>query len=383
MPQKRDPIQRVTDGRDLYDVASWEERTPLDRFATRVHGWLAAGSRWTVVALAVLILAAQFLIVGVAAFHNPLLGVYVFFSIVPAAVLVFSVWRMDVTMREPLTMLVGTFVLGFLFAGFASVLNTVLKNVVTVIPVVGMVLFFFVVVGPIEETVKWLAVRLYAYRTERFDAVVDGAVYGAAAGLGFATIENTIYITSQFLSATDSATLQAALGQALQTATLRTFAGPGHVIYTAFSGYYLGLAKFNPENRGPIVVKGLLIAAAIHATYDTVVTYMDPVLSLVFGPSLVANWGTLLFIGFVFVYDGFFLWILYRKLARYRDTYRDLDASGVGDAAETDTEDDAAETDTEADAAETNESDDPIDANESDDPFADPESADESVADDS
>ncbi|GAD53375.1 hypothetical protein MBEHAL_2135 [Halarchaeum acidiphilum MH1-52-1] len=224
MPQKRDPIQRVTDGRDLYDVASWEERTPLDRFATRVHGWLAAGSRWTVVALAVLILAAQFLIVGVAAFHNPLLGVYVFFSIVPAAVLVFSVWRMDVTMREPLTMLVGTFVLGFLFAGFASVLNTVLKNVVTVIPVVGMVLFFFVVVGPIEETVKWLAVRLYAYRTERFDAVVDGAVYGAAAGLGFATIENTIYITSQFLSATDSATLQAALGQALQTATLRTFA---------------------------------------------------------------------------------------------------------------------------------------------------------------
>nr|WP_234402869.1 hypothetical protein [Halarchaeum acidiphilum] len=110
---------------------------------------------------------------------------------------------------------------------------------------------------------------------------------------------------------------------------------------------------------------------------------MDPVLSLVFGPSLVANWGTLLFIGFVFVYDGFFLWILYRKLARYRDTYRDLDASGVGDAAETDTEDDAAETDTEADAAETNESDDPIDANESDDPFADPESADESVADDS
>ncbi|GAA0306846.1 PrsW family intramembrane metalloprotease [Halarchaeum salinum] len=322
MPQKRDPIQRVADGRDLYDVASWEERTTLDRLATRVYGWLTVGGRWSVIALAVLILAAQFLIVGVAAFQNPLLGVYVLLSVVPAAILVFSVWRMDVTMREPLPMLVGTFVLGFLFAGFASVLNTVLKNVVTVIPAVGMLLFFFVVVGPVEETVKWLAIRLYAYRSEKFDAVIDGAVYGAAAGLGFATIENTIYITQQFLTAANSATLQTALGQAFQTATLRTFAGPGHVIYSAFAGYYLGLAKFNPDNRGPIVVKGLLIAAAIHATYNTVVTYV---------PQFVPNWNLLTFIGFVLVYDGVFLWILYRKLSRYRDTYHDL---GAGQAYE-------------------------------------------------
>ncbi|GGM69530.1 RsiW-degrading membrane proteinase PrsW (M82 family) [Halarchaeum rubridurum] len=319
MPQKRDPIQRVADGRDLYDVASWEERTALDRLAARVYGWLTVGGRWSVIALAVVILAAQFLIVGVAAFQNPLLGVYVLLSIVPAAILVFSVWRMDVTMREPLPMLVGTFVLGFLFAGFASVLNTVLKDFVAPI---AMVLFFFVVVGPVEETVKWLAVRLYAYRSEKFDAVIDGAVYGAAAGLGFATIENTIYITQQFLTAANSATLQTALGQAFQTATLRTFAGPGHVIYSAFAGYYLGLAKFNSENRGPIVVKGLLIAAAIHATYNTVVTY---------APQFVPSWNLLTFIGFVLVYDGVFLLILYRKLARYRDVYTDL---GAGDAYE-------------------------------------------------
>ncbi|GGN13066.1 PrsW family intramembrane metalloprotease [Halarchaeum nitratireducens] len=314
MPQKRDPIQRAADGRDLYDVASWEERTAIDHLAARLHGLLTVGGRWSVIALAVVILAAQFLIVGVAAFQNPLLGVYVLLSIVPAAILVFSVWRMDVTMREPLSMLVGTFVLGFLFAGFASVLNTVLKDFIAPI---AMVLFFFVVVGPVEETVKWLAVRLYAYRSERFDAVIDGAVYGAAAGLGFATIENTIYITNQFLTAANSATLQTALGQALQTATLRTFAGPGHVIYSAFAGYYLGLAKFNSENRGPIVVKGLLIAATIHAAYNTVVTY---------APQFFPNWNLLAFIGFVLVYDGVFLLVLYRKLSRYRDVYTDLDA---------------------------------------------------------
>ncbi|WP_435098669.1 PrsW family intramembrane metalloprotease [Halarchaeum sp. P4] len=325
MPQKRDPIQRVADGEDLYDVTSWDDRTSLDHFAVRLHAWLTRGSRWAVVGLAILILLAQFLIVGAATIQNPILGVYVLFSVVPAAALVVYVWRMDVTMREPLPMLVITFVLGFLFAGFAAVLNTVLKGVVTAIPLVGMVLFFWVVVGPVEETVKWLAVRLYAFRSEKFDAVVDGAVYGAAAGLGFATIENTIYITGQFLSAANSATMQAGLAQAFQTATLRTFAGPGHVIYSAFAGYYLGLAKFNPDNRGPIVVKGLVIAAGIHAFYNTAVTYMDPVLRMV-APGIAANWGTLVFIGFVFVYDGFFLYVLYRKLSRYRQKYEELGA---------------------------------------------------------
>jgi len=77
------------------------------------------------------------------------------------------------------------------------------------------------------------------------------------------------------------------------------------------------------------VVKGVLIAALIHATYDTAVTYLDPVASLVFGHSFVTQWSGAIFIAFVFVYDGFFLWILYRKLSRYRGTYRELGAGGA------------------------------------------------------
>jgi len=331
MSEKRDPIQRVADGRDLYDVVSWENRTTLDHAAVRLHRWLRRGSRWIVIGLAFLILVAQFLIVGAATVKNPVLGVYVLFSIVPAALLVTYVWRMDVTKREPLKMLVATFLLGFLFAGFAAVVNSILQGPVTAVPLVGSLLFFYLVVGPVEETVKWLAIRLYAYRSDRFDAVVDGAVYGAAAGLGFATIENSIYITGQFLTASTSATMASGLTTALQTATLRTFAGPGHVIYSAFAGYYLGLAKFNRQNRGPIVVKGLLIAALIHASYDTIVTYLDPVLGLVFGRSLVAGYSGLIFVAFVVCFDGFFFWVLYRKLSRYRSTYRDLDAGGDGD----------------------------------------------------
>jgi RsiW-degrading membrane proteinase PrsW (M82 family) len=184
-----------------------------------------------------------------------------------------------------------------------------------------MVLFFFLIVGPIEESVKLLAVRLHAYRSRQFDAVIDGAVYGAMAGLGFAAIENTMYITQQYL--TISTTNAAPVGT-LQMAAVRTFAGPGHVIYSAFAGYYLGLAKFNPDDRGPIIVKGLLIAVFIHASYNVLVSHLNVVLNVV--PVLETVPPAIAFFGFVIIYDGFFFLLLSRKLNRYKRVFREVGA---------------------------------------------------------
>ena len=328
MVDSRDPIQEAgRGGLDLYDIVDWEPRSALDRLAVRVHGGLKTSLRVIVVLLAVLILTGQLFLSGLAAVQNPVLGVYILLSVVPALLLAGYVWKMDVTVREPLDLLVATFALGVLFAGFAAVLNSFFKGFFALFGSIGLVLFFFLVVAPVEETVKWLAVRLFAYRSSRFHAVIDGAVYGAIAGLGFATIENTIYIIQPYMNA---AGVQAGLNDALQTAAVRTFAGPGHVIYSAFAGYYLGLAKFNRENRGPIVVKGLLIAAFIHATYNTIVSNLGAAMNLV--PGLAAVPAGLVFIGFIFVYDGVFFYILYRKIASYRDAFISTDAAGVYEA---------------------------------------------------
>ena len=50
------------------------------------------------------------------------------------------------------------------------------------------------VVGPVEEISKFLAVRLKAYRSLYFDEPIDGLVYAAAASLGFASLENLFYV---------------------------------------------------------------------------------------------------------------------------------------------------------------------------------------------
>lgn len=317
MDEKRDPVARgMDDSVDLYGVSTWEQRTRLDWFSSKLYGGIVATARVVVILLALAILLVQFALGGLAAITNdPWVGTFVVLSIIPAFAFTIYIWRADVTMSEPLPTLVVTFLLGVLFAGFAAVFNSYTQPLFTEIPVVGMVLFFYLVVGPVEETVKWLAVRLYAYRSDKFDAVIDGAVYGAMAGLGFATIENAIYISQEYLSATGTDQFL----RTGQTAVFRLFAGPGHVIYSAFAGYYLGLAKFNRENAGPIVIKGLLIAAFIHATYNTLVGLVPGLVSYFF-PTVTP---VMAYIAFVFVYDGVFGYLLYRKIERYRGLYEE------------------------------------------------------------
>ncbi|GKZ14302.1 PrsW family intramembrane metalloprotease [Haladaptatus sp. T7] len=326
MDEKRDPVARgMDDSVDLYGISTWEERTRLDWFATKLYGALVVSTRALIVLLAAAILLVQFVFGGLAVLSDPEVGAFVLLSVVPAFALAAYIWYADVTMSEPLPLLVGTFLLGVLFAMFAAVFNSALQPVFTGVPLFGAVLYFYLIVGPVEETVKWLAVRLFAYRSDKFNAVIDGAVYGAMAGLGFATIENAIYISQSVLSSTGTDSIL----NVGRTAVFRLFAGPGHVIYSAFAGYYLGLAKFNRENAGPIAVKGLLIAAFIHATYNTLVGFVPNVISA-FYPSVSVE---IAYIAFVFVYDGFFGYLLYRKISRYRVMYAEVEEK-QGDGAD-------------------------------------------------
>ncbi|PSQ40423.1 PrsW family intramembrane metalloprotease [Halobacteriales archaeon SW_5_68_122] len=324
----KDPVEaRADDSEDLYDVAEWEPRTALDNLAVALHAGAIRVARWSLYVLGfVIFLAILAGGAGAIIIDNPFVLGLVVLSVVPAGLLALYVYRTDVTTKEPPTLLAVTFVLAIFFAGFAAVVNGTLSPL-QLLPLVGIPLYYYLVVGPIEEIVKLLAVRLYAYRDDRFDSVVDGAVYGAVAGLGFATIENVLYITQNLqgsgaLLTAMTVDFAAQFSEAVEAGggitAVRSLAGPGHVIYSAFAGYYLGLAKFNRENAVPIVIKGLVIAAFIHATYNVLVGLVPGLVALVVPgvPTLVV------FFGFVVVYAGLFFYILYRKLQRYRRAYK-------------------------------------------------------------
>ncbi|MFD1600826.1 PrsW family intramembrane metalloprotease [Halobellus rarus] len=309
-----DPVEAVDDERDLYGISTWERRSLLDSVSVAVY-WVAVRTgQILLVLLALLIFLA---VGGLSILREPLIGVLAILSALPALALAAYVWYSDVTTSEPLSLLAATFILGVLTAGFAAVANSVFQPFFTALGGLGMVLFFFLIVGPVEESVKLLAVRLYAYNDARFAAVIDGAVYGAIAGLGFATIENAIYISGAVGEVGGLSLGLDLIGIGGDITATRALAGPGHVVYSAFAGYYLGLAKFNPGNRGPIIVKGLIIAALIHATYNTTVGIGSGLIQAVTGlPQLPA------FFVYVVLYVGGFGYLLYRKIQQYKNAHR-------------------------------------------------------------
>lgn len=310
-----DPVKRAFAGEtDLYDVATWEVRTPLDSFAVSVTETLRSARSALLVSVAFVLFLAQIVVAGSLVLEEPLLALLTLASVMPALAVAGYIWYRDPTRREPFVLLAVTFVLSMLFASFAAIVNSTFVPAFEALGVLGLTVFFFLVVGPIEEFVKWLAIRVYAYKSDAFRTVIDGVVYGAVAGVGFAAIENLIYIVLVYLeTAPAGATVQTEY--ATSVAGQRAFAGPGHVIFSAWAGFYLGLAKFNPGQRGPIVAKGLLIAAFIHALYNTMVTVLPLVIPLSVGGLLLA----------IVLYHGFWFGLLYRKVAAYQRLYQQLD----------------------------------------------------------
>jgi len=312
--QETDPVEAADDERDLYGISTWEQRSLLDSASVSIY-WLAV--RTGQVLLALLALSIFLAVGGLSILREPLIGVLAIISALPALVLAGYVWYSDVTTKAPLSLLAATFILGVLTAGFAAVANSLFQPVFTALGGIGMILFFFLIVGPVEESVKLLAVRLYAYNDARFAAVIDGAVYGAVAGLGFATIENAIYISRAVGEVGGLSLGLDLIGIGGDITATRALAGPGHVVYSAFAGYYLGLAKFNPENRDPIIVKGLIIAAVIHATYNATVGIGSGLIQTMTGlPQIPA------FFIYVLLYVGGFGYLLYRKIQQYTNAYQ-------------------------------------------------------------
>jgi RsiW-degrading membrane proteinase PrsW (M82 family) len=317
MVEQPDPLEHAAgEDQDLQGIATWEPRSLLDRFLAR-YMWTLV--RFTVVALALLLFAAELVLLGLQVLQQPgSLAVVVLFplSVLPAAVLALYVWYTDVT-SEPWLLVVGTFLLGVLLATFPTVVNTVVLFLIEayapggVVGYVVQILNFFLVVAPGEEAAKLAAVFTYAYWHDEFDSVVDGAVYGAVAGLGFATIENVSYIVQVLASA--SGLVELVVGASVIT-IVRSVAGPGHVIWTALAGYYLGLAKFNDDYWVAITLKGLLVAIVLHGFYNSATT----TISVVAGDGVVRLVAVL---GFAALFHLAAFGYLFVRLRRYRRAY--------------------------------------------------------------
>ncbi|HET9654337.1 MAG TPA: PrsW family intramembrane metalloprotease [Kineosporiaceae bacterium] len=115
----------------------------------------------------------------------------------------------------------------------------------------------------VEESLKGLAVLLILLvRRREFDGVVDGIVYAGMAGVGFAFMENVLYL-GRALGSTD--------GHPVFVFAVRCLASPfAHPLFTAATGVGIGIAASSSNRllRAVAPVAGWCVAVALHSGWN-------------------------------------------------------------------------------------------------------------------
>lgn len=114
---------------------------------------------------------------------------------------------------------------------------------------------FFVAALP-EESFKLLVLWLVLRHNPFFDEHFDGIVYAVCVGLGFAALENVLYLFSQ-----EGNWIGVAIARAL-------LAVPGHYAFAVLMGYYYSVYHF--VDHSPRTAACILIIPVIaHGIYDS------------------------------------------------------------------------------------------------------------------
>lgn len=191
-------------------------------------------------------------------------------ALVPLALVLVAVRIIDRWEPEPR----GLVVFALAWGAVASVALTLAVDLVigVVVPQVPETLSAVVQAPIVEELAKGAGVLLVFVAARRaFDGPVDGVVYGALVGAGFAFTENILYFADSLITE--------GVESAAYTFFLRGVLSPfAHVMFTAVTGYALGRAA-RIGLRGSAAASrwllGIVGAVALHALWNGSAVFAD------------------------------------------------------------------------------------------------------------
>ena len=111
----------------------------------------------------------------------------------------------------------------------------------------------FIIASFVEETYKYIILKFLIWKNNNYNEPFDGILYAVYISLGFATIENILYVFNPVMGG-----LYTAISRAI-------FSIPAHAIFGIYMGYYLSKEKFF---KYKIKFLSLLIPIFIHGMYD-------------------------------------------------------------------------------------------------------------------
>lgn len=189
-------------------------------------------------------------------------------ALVPAAFLMVQVYRLDRIEKEPAALLLKLVLFGALSGLAAGAIEGALTRLLDVTlggSMLRLMLENFLAVALVEEACKRWVVLKFAWRHPAFDYRFDAVVYCVFSALGFAALENILYVAEYGFAV--------AVSRALLSV-------PGHCFFAVYMGIYLGQAKMAEramqryyielpdETPGQYLRASLLVPTLLHGFWD-------------------------------------------------------------------------------------------------------------------
>ncbi len=176
-------------------------------------------------------------------------------AVAPAIVLAVIMIKRD-KQREPLGWLLGATAMGVGVALSVIVLGIFVLPDFYADTFVGAFLTSFVNAAIPEEGLKFVALYLLATRCRYFDELFDGVIYAVCIGMGFAALENVLYLFSA--------------DEWISVGLSRAFLSvPMHYFFAIIMGSFFALGWFDERNRRFYMTAALVLPIVVHGLYDT------------------------------------------------------------------------------------------------------------------
>jgi len=182
-------------------------------------------------------------------------------ALLPTFVIGYYIYNKD-TEKEPLNYVLKLFLFGYIACLISAICElTIDRFFDTPNTMIQKVLYYFLAIAFIEELVKYLFLIFSSYKNKEYDQVYDAIVYAVFIALGFATVENVLY-----LFANSNSTTVIAIG------TMRAILSvPTHACMGIIMGYYMTLAKIEKSKKKEklYLIQGFIIPFLAHGLFDT------------------------------------------------------------------------------------------------------------------
>lgn len=230
-----------------------------------------------------------------------------FFAIIVSLLLTgfyaWIVWWLDRYEKEPWWLLILVFTWGLIFAPILSIIIELILDIpisilgeelnVEVTQLTSDLISTSIIAPIVEESTKALPILfIFLFIWHELDSILDGIIYGAMAGLGFALTENLLYFLGALME-------DGLLAMGFLVFIRAILFGLNHAFFTSLTGAGLAIAKFSYNGLVRFIapIGGLAAAIIFHALHNL-------------GATLATENCLSIFISFGADYGGLFLLVI-------------------------------------------------------------------------